>query len=117
MILGSKGATNALPSRLSPVYIFIASQFQFTDSPGVNAKREDVTGGRTLETEMPRAHGFNLGGSFTHFQSPQACIAWYPSQPGQLEGPVMSRCLLIKMQRKGAGSRHSNEGAPTKIPT
>lgn len=33
MILDLRGTTHAFPSPLSPVYIFIASQFQFTDSP------------------------------------------------------------------------------------
>lgn len=91
---------------------------------GTHAKWEDVTQWRTLKCDKAWPRYFNLGGSFTHFRRPYH-LRYQPAgthclvslKLGLQEEPVISQFHLIKVQRKGAGSSHSKEGNPTKIPT
>lgn len=120
----SRGTSNALPLPPASVCIFIASQFQFAGSP-----RNECQVGRcewVRDSEKWTALGslFNLGGNFTHFQRPDLpryqptdMHSMVLSKLGQQEDPVMSQCLLLKVQRKEAGSCPSNKEAPTKIST
>lgn len=115
-ILDSRGTTSALPSCLSPVCIFVASQFRFTGSPGNECQAGRCNWVKNSEKRNALGSLFQPRRQLRSLPKPTGTHCAAPAELGQPER-VMSQCLLIKMPRKGAASCHSSEEDPTETPT
>lgn len=89
-----------------PVYIFIASQIQFTGSPRDKCQVGKCDWVKTSERWPAWTHWSNQGDSSPGLQCPDhpryqptGMPCPVPSQPGQQREPVISQCHLIKGQR------------------